>query len=203
MTPTAYWTHNTAYHPWILRRVRGRGRILDVGCGDGLLLERAAPVCGQVTGIEPHSDAARRARERLACTENAAVIEGDFFGTALPAGSFDAVVFAASLHHMDEEAALLRAKELLAPGGILLVVGLTKPAGAADVLVEAARVIPAKIGSVLHGERRGGEIGVPTKSPAHTTAELRRICMRTLPGVKFRRGLYYRVLAEWEKRARL
>lgn len=193
------WTHNTAYHPWILEGVRGRERLLDVGCGDGLLLERTSPVCGQVTGIEADAETARRARERLRGVKNAAVIEGDFMNTPLPAEAFDAIVFAASLHHMDEEAALLRARELLASGGILLIVGLTRPAGFADFLVEAARVIPAKIGSLLHGERHGGEIGVPTRAPAHATAEFRAICARSLPGMRFRRGLYYRVLVEWVK----
>ena len=96
-------------------------------------------------------------------------------------------------------ARFLRARELLASGGILLIVGLTRPAGFADFLVEAARVIPAKIGSLLHGERHGGEIGVPTRAPAHATAEFRAICARSLPGLRFRRGLYYRVLVEWVK----
>ncbi len=193
-----YWTHNTAYHPWILRRVRGRMRVLDVGCGDGLLLERLSPYCGQVTGIDADPNAARRARERLDGVKNASVIEGDFLETDFSAGTFDAVIFAASLHHMEEEKALLRARDLLSPGGILLAVCLTRSAGFADRLADAVRVIPAKIGSVLHGEKRGGDIGVPTAPPAHTTAELREICVRVLPGMRFRRGLYYRVLAEWE-----
>jgi predicted RNA methylase len=33
-----YWTHNTAYHPWLVGiAAEHRGDVLDVGCGDGLL----------------------------------------------------------------------------------------------------------------------------------------------------------------------
>ena len=44
-----YWNHNTAYHPWVLALARGRD-VLDVGCGEGLLVERLAPLARSVGG---------------------------------------------------------------------------------------------------------------------------------------------------------
>jgi len=64
---TDYWNHNTAYHPWISRIAARHGHrdLLDVGCGDGLLMERLAPALRSVTGIEPDSSAIARAERRL------------------------------------------------------------------------------------------------------------------------------------------
>ena len=195
----AYWNHNTAYHPWILRRADGRRSVLDVGCGDGLLLERLAPVCSHVMGIEPDPAAYKAALERTGSMKNVRVVRGDFLTAPLPPSSYDVLIFAASLHHMDAEAALGRAADLLTPGGALLVVGLARPESAADYLTEALRVIPARIGSLLHGERNGGETGAPVKAPETSLDEIRRIAARLLPGARIRRGLYYRYLLEWEK----
>lgn len=192
----AYWNHNTAYHPWILRRAAGRGAVLDAGCGDGLLLERLSHVCSRVTGIDPDPDAADRAGERTAALPNVRVLREDFLTASLPPASFDLVIFAASLHHMDEKAALRKARDLLSPGGLLLVVGLAKPEGPADYLTEALRVIPATVGSALHGEL---DPGVPVREAEMSLRELREICEALLPGARIRRGLYYRYLLSWNK----
>lgn len=192
-----YWNHNTAYHRWILRHASRARSALDVGCGDGLLLARLAPRCETAAGIDPDDGAANHARERTACFSNVRVIRGDFLSADFGGETFDAVIFAASLHHMDTEAALMKAKELLNAGGALLVVGLARPDGAADWVTEALRVVPAKIGSFLHGEKRGRTAAVPTRDPQMSLGEIRRIAKRVLPGAKIRRGLYYRYLLRW------
>ena len=51
---TDYWNHNAAYHPWLVGiAAEHRGDVLDIGCGDGLLAQRLAPVSRSVTGIDP------------------------------------------------------------------------------------------------------------------------------------------------------
>ena len=192
----AYWNHNTAYHPWVLRRAAGRSSVLDAGCGDGLLLERLSPVCSRVMGIDPDPDAADRARERTAALSNVRVLRADFLAATLPHASFDVVIFAASLHHMDQEAALRKARDLLTTGGLLLVVGLAKPEGPIDYLAEALRVIPAAVGSAFHGER---DPGVPVREAETSLRELRKTVKPLLPGAVIRRGLYYRYLLRWQK----
>jgi 2-polyprenyl-3-methyl-5-hydroxy-6-metoxy-1,4-benzoquinol methylase len=54
----SYWNHNTAFHDELVAdaKVRG-GRVLDIGCGDGLLLQRLAPFAKQVVGIDPDAKA--------------------------------------------------------------------------------------------------------------------------------------------------
>jgi len=194
----AYWTHNTAYHKYILRYAKGRDRALDVGCGDGLLVRRLSGVCRFVTGAEPDAVSADRAMLRLKDVENAEIIKAGFEDYDAEDESFDYITFVASIHHMDLEYCLRKAKRLLKRGGALIVVGCAKSRGAGDALLDAARAIPARIGSLLHGEAKGG-IGVPTETPETDLKTIKNAAKRELPGVKIRRGLYYRYLLRWTK----
>ena len=48
-----YWNHNSAYHPWLIPiAAQHCGDVLDVGCGEGLLAQRLAPVLRSVTAAD-------------------------------------------------------------------------------------------------------------------------------------------------------
>jgi len=102
------WNHNTAYHPELLAAIAGpKGRVLDVGCGDGLLLQKLAMVAGHVTGIDPDASAVSRARARNAGTPHSRVIVGDLLDSSeLDGQRFDLITCVAALHHMPLDAAL-------------------------------------------------------------------------------------------------
>jgi 2-polyprenyl-3-methyl-5-hydroxy-6-metoxy-1,4-benzoquinol methylase len=194
-----YWNHNTAYHPWILRAA-SRGRtddVLDVGCGDGLLLQRFAPSCLTVTGVEPDAATAERARTRLRSTSNATVIPTDFADFDADGRRFDVITFVATLHHMDARSSLAKAAALLRPGGCLLVVGLAANRTIADGLLSALALPWVRLGSMLHRESR--DIGVPTAPAELSVADIRALAGELLPGARLRRGLYYRYLLSWTK----
>lgn len=100
-----------------LERHTQPGRLLDIGCWTGFLLDEARRRGWQATGVEPSEFASRHARERLGLD----VRTGDLFGTELPAGSFDAAVLADVLEHLPNPgAALDRIADWLSPGGIVL-----------------------------------------------------------------------------------
>lgn len=194
-----YWNHNTAYHPWIIRAAaRDHVRdVLDVGCGDGLLLQRLAPLSGTVTGIDPDPSSAERARARLHTTQNATVLRTDF-ATYHPSGQqFDLVTFVATLHHMEMRSSIRKASMLLRPGGGLMVVGLSANRTIADWAVSALTLPWARLGSILHRESK--DIGVPTAAPQENLAQIRSLIGELLPGARIRRGLYYRYLMSWTK----
>jgi 2-polyprenyl-3-methyl-5-hydroxy-6-metoxy-1,4-benzoquinol methylase len=127
--PKPYWNTNVARHPGILRAVPERcGDALDVGCGDGLLARKLAERAKRVTGID-------KSPEMIACACNLAAgypdltfVEGDFLTADLPAAGYDFICSVTTIHHMDFEAALIRMRELLRPGGTLMVVGLAREA---------------------------------------------------------------------------
>ena len=155
-----YWNHNSAYHPWLIPiAARHHGDVLDVGCGEGLLLQRLAPLSRSVTGIDPDPTAVRRARERLAAEHNA-IVEQTGFEEWDPRGSqFDLITFVACVHHMDLRSSLLKARRLLRPSGEIVVVGLSANKTVRDWLWSAACLPMVRIGSWLHAETR--DIGVP------------------------------------------
>ncbi|CAM2756281.1 hypothetical protein ACSL103130_01365 [Actinomyces slackii] len=58
--PEQYWNHNAAFHDEILAETSTRGgRACDVGCWEGLLLQRLAGVCEEIVGIEVDPATAR------------------------------------------------------------------------------------------------------------------------------------------------
>ena len=194
-----YWNHNTAYHRWIIGIAARRGHrdVLDVGCGDGLLLQRLAPLASTVTGIEPDAATRNRARTRLAGVRDATVDASEFAAFESGAARFDLITFVATLHHLRLREALTSARELLRPGGDLLVVGLAANRTVADWVLSGLALPWVKLGSLLHGETR--DIGVPLAVPREDLREIRDAARAALPGARVRRGLYYRYLLRWTK----
>jgi 2-polyprenyl-3-methyl-5-hydroxy-6-metoxy-1,4-benzoquinol methylase len=94
------------------------GRLLDVGCGHGLLLDEARRRGYEVEGLELSAQAARYARETLGLSVRETALEN----TALDDDRYDAVVAVDVLEHLDDPVGALKHMcALLAPGGALLV----------------------------------------------------------------------------------
>ena len=95
-----------------LDRIAARGRVLDVGSGDGALLQALRAHGREAAGVE-----------RDPSQSELSGLEGAEAG-----GSWAAIVFWHSLEHLpDAGAALERASRLLAPGGVL-VIAIPNPA---------------------------------------------------------------------------
>lgn len=194
-----YWNHNTAYHPWIqsIAATHQQGDFLDVGCGDGLLLHRLAPLARSVTGIEPHPPSLARARARLVAAPNARLAAQDFGAFDPKDERFDLVTFVASIHHMDLQTAFAKAAGVLRPGGDLVVVGLAANRTVADWVVSGLALPLVRVSSALHGET--ADVGVPVATPVQTLREICDAARISLPGARIRRGLYYRYLLRWTR----
>jgi SAM-dependent methyltransferase len=98
-----------------------RGRLLDVGCGHGLLLDEARRRGYEVEGLELSEHAARHARGSLRLTVHARTL-GRLAADPEPT-RYDAIVLADVIEHLDDPAAAIdHAAALLEPGGVLCVV---------------------------------------------------------------------------------
>ena len=196
-----FWNHNAAYYPWVRKELdrRGAKRVLDVGCGNGALLRYLAAPDRDLLGIDPSADAIAAAKVLTGEEEKTRFLCASFEDLEIPPGSQDAVIFAASLHHMDGQLAIRKTKELLKAGGVLLTVGLASPAGPGDWALECLRVLPARLGTLLHRARSSEDLGLSVSYELPKMSEVRALVRRELPGAKLRSGLYYRWLLKWTK----
>ncbi|ORB87247.1 SAM-dependent methyltransferase [Mycobacterium kansasii] len=191
-----YWNHNTAYHPWVLDiAARHHGDVLDIGCGEGLLVQRLAAVSHRVVGIDPDAPTVERARRRLHSIGNVSVQHCDFQSFTAPEQSFDVITFVASIHHQPLPPALAKARRFLKPGGELAVVGLAANRTIRDWAWTVLGTPVARVGSHLHRETR--DIGVPVAAPQENLDQIRRIADDVLPNARIHRGLYYRYRLHW------
>lgn len=188
----SYWNTNVARHPGILRAVPdGCATALDVGCGDGLLVRKLASAVPKVTGLDKSPEMIAQARSLSDDT----FVEGDFLSADL--GSYDFICSVATIHHLDFEAALTRMRDLLNPGGALVVVGLARDASTTD---RAATIAAAPIVRIAKTVRRAhGPEGMPAMQPRMSYREVRTTAQRLLPGVRYRRHVLRRYSLTWQK----
>ena len=122
-----------------LRRAGAR-RVLDVGCGTGILATRIwrdlRPEV--VFGCDPSPGMLEQARER---SGDVSWLLGSAERIPLDDGALDAVVTTEAFHFFDQPAALREFWRLLEPGGIVVIAMLTAPVPAISA---ALRLAPAR-----------------------------------------------------------
>ncbi|MCD9031438.1 bifunctional 2-polyprenyl-6-hydroxyphenol methylase/3-demethylubiquinol 3-O-methyltransferase UbiG [Luteimonas sp. Y-2-2-4F] len=130
---------------YVAERVRLDGaRVLDVGCGAGLLSEAMALAGAEVTAIDLAADLIRVAR--LHARESGADIDyrvesAEALAEAAP-GAFDAVTCMEMLEHVPDPGAILAAcARLLKPGGRLFVSTLNRTTAAFALAIVGAEYV--------------------------------------------------------------
>jgi SAM-dependent methyltransferase len=104
----------------LIGRHLSTGRLLDVGCGHGLLLDEARRMGYDVHGLELSRTAAGYARDVLGLTVDEQAVEAFAANTER---EFDVVVLADVVEHLEDPVAALDAcAALLADGGVLCVI---------------------------------------------------------------------------------
>jgi SAM-dependent methyltransferase len=115
----AYWRleHDDRLSTFVTLLDEPRGRLLDVGCGGGWLLARAAECGWDAVGVEPSEAMWRRASTR------ATVVRGTFPSAEVRArGPFDAVHVKQVLEHVDDPVGFLGAvRDALVPDGVVCI----------------------------------------------------------------------------------
>jgi 2-polyprenyl-3-methyl-5-hydroxy-6-metoxy-1,4-benzoquinol methylase len=180
-------------------------RVLDVGCGLGRLTWAIATGGRSVVGVDLSPAMVDRARGAGAL-DRASFRVGNFLELDFGSQSFDCIVSAAALHHMDHDAALARMVSLLSPGGRLIVHDLRSNAG----LLDAARGCVALAHTLFHRLRRTGRLR-PSKPVRDVWArhgasesyvslgQVRNIVGRLLPEARIVNHWLWRYTIVWDK----
>jgi SAM-dependent methyltransferase len=191
------WNHNIQYHPFVMSELPpSYRRALDVGCGRGAIARKLARSCQEVVAIDTDRGCLEHARTSAGGEPNITFLNGDVLTQPFPPGSFDFLVAVATLHHLPLRHALERFRDLLRPGGVLVIVGLYRIAAPVDYLFSAtARPISWAL-RIYRGEE---EVGAPLQDPTETLRAIREECASVLPGVVLRRRFFFRYTLVWRK----
>lgn len=191
------WNHNYAYNRWVSRMIGKRKIILDVGCGNGTLTQYLRTDDNDILGIDISNDSIQQANQRNAYS-NVSFVRTTFEDFQANNRYFDAIVFVASIHHMEMVNAIDKAKELLAKQGVLIIVGLANPSSLLDWIVELLRIVPSKIISSIKNNTTSEELNIDVSYDIPTMNEVRHVCKEKLNGYSLRYGLHYRYLLTWK-----
>jgi SAM-dependent methyltransferase len=103
---------------------RSLGRVLDVGCGTGALLEELRARSSEAWGVDISPEALRFCAERgLHC-----VALADATAVPFPTGHFDVVTAIGIVEHLDDDGAFLdEMRRLVRPGGVLVILTSSFP----------------------------------------------------------------------------
>jgi len=102
----------------IARRTAARGRVLDIGCGDGKLLTALAALGFECAGTEINP----RVREGLPTGIDVRVVTGGVAHAGLPAQAFDVVVLRHVLEHLPNPIETLHeVRRIIKPAGTLVI----------------------------------------------------------------------------------
>lgn len=193
------WNHNTHYHNFLLRHVPHNCRnALEIGCGTGALARLLAERAHHVLAVDLSSEMIRIARARSARFQNLEFQQADVMSWDFPNAHFDCIVTVATLHHLKLSDMLMKLKDSLRPGGVLLVVDLFEPerklltaAGLMDNLRNIAAMGVSGSLRLVHDGRLKPPHEVRAAWEAHgrhdsylTMEKVRAVCADILPGAK-------------------
>jgi ubiquinone/menaquinone biosynthesis C-methylase UbiE len=206
------WNHNDHYHPQLLEQIpAGASRALDVGCGTGAFARKLASRVARVDAIDRSVDALALACERSADVSNLRFVDSDLFSFEDDPRGYDFISLIAVIHHMDFTAAAARLRSLLAPGGVLAVLGIARE----DTVLEYARSL-AVVGmngvvgawfAARHSVGRPAPIPTgrsaapeaPVRDPSMTFREVRAQAPEVFPGSSYRRLAFWRYLLTYRR----
>jgi ubiquinone/menaquinone biosynthesis C-methylase UbiE len=134
LSATGSWSHlysvadGFSYHFHVRRRraldllPERLGRVADVGCGPGVMVEAVLSRGGTFDGVDLSPQMVREAREKFGHRANVSFREGDVEALALPDAAYDQAVCMAVIEYLSTpRRAMAEIARILKPGGIAIV----------------------------------------------------------------------------------
>lgn len=157
----------------------GVGRLLDAGCGPGIIALRLAHLFEQVVGLDPDADMLAEAERRAAELGIGNARWVYMRAEELPAGlgRFRVAAFAQSFHWMDRDLVAATVRDMLEPGGAFVQVSGTErtpPPGSLPHPPPPNEAIQALVQHYLGPDRRAGQGVLLYGTPGDELDVLRR-----------------------------
>lgn len=194
------WTTNNHYHDSLLKHVpQNCENALEIGCGTGAFARQLAKRCGRVIALDLSSEMIRVARLRSTQCANLEFQLADAMTWDFPPSHFDFICSIATLHHTEQRQLLLKIREALKPGGVLVVLDLVESSGLVDRIIDVAGLAVNGTLRLIHNGRLRPPLEVRKAWEQHgvhdsylTLSEVRALADDILPGANVRRCLLWR-----------
>jgi SAM-dependent methyltransferase len=142
---------------WIERHLPDRNdlTVLDIGCGNGALLQALAPRITRGAGVDESAAILERARIRNAENPGLEFHRIDSPSLPFPDGTFDVVISLMSFRYLDWDPLLKEVKRVTKPGGRFLIVDMvTVPVKTREYPTMARDTLRAMLRRRANGEFR-------------------------------------------------
>jgi ubiquinone/menaquinone biosynthesis C-methylase UbiE len=203
------WTANNHYHDSLLKHVpQNCENALEIGCGTGAFARELARRSRRVVALDMSAEMIRVARERSVRMENLEFQLADAVRWEFPQAHFDFVCSIATLHHTPQRELLIKMRDALKPGGVLVVLDLVESSGFVERVFDAVAFGVSSLLRLVHNGRLQPSEGVRQAWEQHgkhdhysTINQVRRLAAEILPGSVVKRCLLWRYLLVYQKPA--
>ncbi|HEX5882910.1 MAG TPA: class I SAM-dependent methyltransferase [Pyrinomonadaceae bacterium] len=203
------WTANNHYHDSLLKYVpESCENALEIGCGTGAFARELGKRCKRVVAIDMSEEMIRVARRRSVGIENVEFELADAMRWEFPKAQFDFICSIATLHHLQQRELLMKIKDALKPGGVLVVLDLVESSGLVDRVLDVVGFGVSCGLRLIHNGRLQPPPEVRKAWEQHgkhdhysTVKQVRTLADEILPGSNVKRCLLWRYLLVYRKTA--
>ena len=201
------WTANNHYHNFLLKHVpQNCENALEIGCGTGAFARLLAERCMRVVALDLSSEMIRVGRSRSGKFDNLEFQMADAMTWDFPQSHFDFICSIATLHHLQQREMLVKIKDALKPGGILVVLDLVESNSLVERMLDVFGLGVSGSLRLIHNGRLKPPLEVRKAWEQHgkhdhysTVSQMQALADEILPGANVRRHLLWRYSLAYQK----
>jgi ubiquinone/menaquinone biosynthesis C-methylase UbiE len=201
------WTANNHYHNFLLKHVpQNCENALEIGCGTGSFARRLAKSCQKVIALDFSPEMICVARSRSSHFNNLEFRLADAMTWNFSELQLDYVCSIATLHHLLQRELLVKMKDALKPGGVLVVLDLAKSNSLVERMLDVIALGVSGGLRLIHNGRLRPPSEVRKAWEQHgkhdsysTVSDMHALANEILPGSSVRRHLLWRYTLVYQK----
>jgi ubiquinone/menaquinone biosynthesis C-methylase UbiE len=201
------WTANNHYHGSLLRHVpQNCEAALEIGCGTGAFARELAKRCRRVIALDMSAEMIKVARSRSGQCDNLKYQLADAMTWEFPPSHFDYICSIATLHHTQQRDLLVKTREALKPGGVLVVLDLVQSESLVERVMDLIGLGVSQSLRLIHNGRLKPPPEVRRAWEQHgkhdvypSVREMRNLVDEILPEATVNRCLFWRYLLVYRK----
>lgn len=201
------WTANNHYHDYLLKHVpQNCENALEIGCGTGAFARQLATRCKRVVALDLSPEMIRAAGARSTQNPNLEFQLADAMTWAFPQAHFDFICSIATLHHTEQRPLLIKLKDALKPGGVLVILDLVQSNGLAERALDVIGFGVSGALRLIHNGRLNPPPEVRKAWEQHgkhdhylSVGQVRGLVNEILPGASVKRCLFWRYALVYRK----